>query len=352
METAENPLSQDLDELFHLDPSLWENLQGAHLFITGGTGFWGRWLLESLLWAENLLGLGSKVLLLTRNPNRFRQEAPHLASHQSVTILEGDVRSFAFPDFAPTHVLHLATDTSAEAQRSNPWGTVETIVQGTRRVFEYSSQRGGVDTRILLASSGAIYGSQPHTLEAISEEYSGAPDPLAAGSAYGLAKRLAEHLGCLHLRQTGQCVTIARGFAFAGPGIATNSHFAFGNFVRDCLANGPIRIAGDGRAVRSYLYASDLAWWLWTILLRGAPGRAWNVGGKTVVSIVELARTAVQAWGIDLPIELGQAPQPEVQPHRYVPDVKRAFVELGLEERIPLKAMFKRTFEWNLKRSR
>ncbi len=348
MAAVANPLSRDLDELLGLDTSLWEDLRGARLFLTGGTGFWGRWLLESLLWANDRLGLHARVVLLTRSPERF-QKISHLAGHQAVKLLEGDVRSFSFPSFVPTHVLHLATDTSATVQHGDPWGTIESIVQGTQRVLEYA-RRGGEEVRILLASSGAIYGPQPHDLDAIPEDYPGAPSPLADGAGYAQAKRLSEHMGWLHARQTGQCVTVARGFAFAGPWLALDAHFAFGNFVRDCLANGPVRISGDGTAVRSYLYAADMAWWLWTILLRGDSGRAWNVGGEEAVSILELARVAIRAWGRELPIELGRAAQPGVRPHRYVPSVERARQELGLRERVPLEAMFERTFQWICRR--
>jgi dTDP-glucose 4,6-dehydratase len=139
---------------------------------------------------------------------------------------------------------------------------------------------------------------------------------------------------------------IARLFAFAGPHLPLDLNFAIGNFVRDALKGGPIQIAGDGTPKRSYLYAADLAVWLWTILLRGQPARPYNVGSDEEVNIAELAELVLRNAAPGTSIEIAQSPKPGVPPARYVPCVNRAREELGLRVRIPLDEAIRRMFDW------
>ena len=175
------------------------------------------------------------------------------------------------------------------------------------------------------------------------EDFPGAPDPLDIGSAYGEAKRAAELLCALYAQRNGMEIKIARCFAFAGPGLPLDGAFALGNFIRDALAGGPIRVQGDGTARRSYLDVVDLAHWLRTILLQGKPGRAYNVGSEHDISLTDLAHTVARTINPDAAITIAQAPVPGRPPARYVPSTARARGELGLRENISLPDAILRT---------
>jgi nucleoside-diphosphate-sugar epimerase len=285
--------------------------------------------------------------VLTRSAESFRRKAPHLASHPALRFVEGDIRSFPFPSGSYTHVIHGATESSTTAPyREQPLEMLDTIVEGTRRTLEFAAAVGA--KRFLMVSSGAIYGPQPPGVELVCEEYRGGPDPTEARSVYAEGKRVAEWLCCQHARGGGglECA-IARGFAFVGPHLPLNTHFAIGNFIGDCLEGRSIEIRGDGRACRSYLYAADLAIWLWTIVVRGESCRAYNVGSERGLSIAELAGAVAAELAPSAGIRVLGVPCPGVAPDRYVPSTARARVELGLEEWIPLEQAIRRTAEWH-----
>lgn len=335
----------DLIHIFDQTSWLWDELRGARLFVTGGTGFFGLWLLESFGWVNRVHNIGASMLVLTRDPAAFRDKAPHLAANPAIEFLAGDVRTFTFPDGQFSHIIHAATEASAQLNTETPLLMLDTIVEGTRHTLEFA--RHCEAKKFLLTSSGAVYGKQPPEMTHISEEYSGAPDTLAAGSAYGEGKRLAELLCKAYADNYGFEAKIARCFAFVGPGLPLDIHFAIGNFIRDGLQGQTVRVGGDGTPYRSYMYAADLAAWLWTILLRGENCRAYNVGSAADLTIAELAETVAQAFTPkNLRVEIAKALTPGQSAQRYVPSVQRAGRELDLRIMIDLPEAIRRTIAW------
>jgi len=324
---------------------LWAEARGQSIFITGGTGFFGMWLLESFTHANDTLALGARATVLTRDPAAFARKAPHLAIREDLTFIQGDVRTFAFPAGTFTYIIHAATEASAELNDEAPHEMLDAIIGGTRRVLDFAAQCGV--KKLLLTSSGAVYGKQPPELTHIPEDYLGAPDPLLPGSAYGEGKRVSEHLCAVHALQHGYEVKIARCFAFVGPHLPLDAHFAIGNFIRDALAGRPIQINGDGTPLRSYLYAADLAIWLWTILFRAPTARAYNVGSDCSLSIREVAESVRASVEPRIEVQIARPPSAGVPIARYVPDVRRAAQELNLAVSIPPADALRRTACWH-----
>jgi dTDP-glucose 4,6-dehydratase len=349
-----NPLASDLDHVLSHTSGLWEEFRGGHIFITGATGFFGCWLLETFAWANTHLGLNARATILTRNSQRLHKRLPHLTD-RSIEIVVGDIRTFAFPDKRFSHIIHAATESSAELKAQQPQSMFDTIVEGTRHCLDFAARSGA--QKFLLTSSGAVYGKQPPGLAHVPEDFPGSPDPLDPNSAYGEGKRAAELLCALAAKQTGLQPKIARCFAFAGPYMKLDAHFAIGNFIRDQLEGVPIGVRGDGTPVRSYMYASDLMIWLWTILFRGQSCRAYNVGSEDGISIADLARAVAAtschdpARSAGTPVEISATPVPGAPVARYVPSTARASEELGLRCSVSLAAAIERTLEWNRSQS-
>ncbi len=331
----------DLQHVLRHTAHLWPRLAGARLFITGGTGFFGTWLLESLIRANTEFGLSIKATVLSRDPVAYLSINPAIADSSFISWISGDVKSFRLPPTRFTHVIHAATEASAKLNTESPLAMFDTVVSGTRRVLDLAVA-SGVQS-LLLISSGAVYGQQPPALDRIPETYLGAPDVNSVNSAYGEGKRAAEYLCSAYQRSHGLASKIARCFAFVGPGLPLDKHFAIGNFINDALNNQEIRVSGDGTPYRSYLHAADLCIWLWTILHDAPANRPYNVGSDHSVSIAELAqRISDHATSGKKAVRIANTPT-GAPPERYIPDISRARKELGLDVRINLDDAISRT---------
>jgi nucleoside-diphosphate-sugar epimerase len=340
-----NRLASDLELIAASTHGLWDELRGQRLFITGGTGFFGCWLLESFCFVNQLLGLKAKATVLTRNPEIFAKKCPHLASDSAVTLHTGDVRTFLFPEGEYQYVIHAATEASAKQATETPLEMLSTIIAGTERTLQFATTHG--TRKFLLTSSGAVYGRQPADVTHIPESYQGGPDPMDPANVYAEGKRTAELLCAIYQKADRLDCKIARCWAFCGPYLALNRHFAIGNFIADVLAGRSIQIEGDGTPRRSYLYCTDLAVWLWTVLLRAPALVPFNVGSAQDVSILELAQTVAMTLEPKTEIKVARQAVAEAAPLRYVPSVDRARDVLGLRQTVGLEECIRRTAKWN-----
>jgi len=328
-----------------------QSLANGRIFLTGGTGFFGHWLLESLLYANRELSLNVQATVLTRDARAFKNRSPHIADNAAVTLLEGDVKNFTFPDQSPTHIIHAATDSSGKQTLQPHLALAESIVDGTRRVLQYGVSAG--TQRFLYISSGAVYGRKVTSITHVPETFCGSPDPLDASSSHDEGKRMAEQFCIAYAEGTTLEPVIARCFAFVGPHLPLDTHFAIGNFLSAALHNLPIDIKGDGTPYRSWLYMSDLVVWLWTLLARGKSGRAYNVGSDEEYSIASAARLVAQTLrpdgkgGSSLPVHVQFSPEAAAAVNRYVPSIERVQQELRLSVTVPLPDAVRRTARWH-----
>ena len=174
--------ADDLRAVLALAQDSFAALRGARIFVTGGTGFFGHWLLESLLYANHELGHGARVTVLTRDATRFRRESPWIAGDAAITLVEGDVRSFPFPAERHSHIVHAATDSGARepsGEGATDASLEDPILAGTRRVLDFAHQTAA--RRMLYVSTGAVYGRSTSLLHT-PESYLDSAPPLPAGS--------------------------------------------------------------------------------------------------------------------------------------------------------------------------
>jgi len=326
---------RDIDDILRASAADLSALRGKKIFLTGGTGFFGKWLLAALLNANAELDLRIEIVALSRDPAAFTAKHPGIDREAALNFLRGNVAEFTSSEDKFDFVIHGAADTTAFTNEADEHERSRAIVQGTQNVLDLARRNGA---RLLNISSGAVYGAAAGKREGASEADYNDARPV---TPYGLAKREAEAL----CGESHADFVTARAFAFLGPHLPLDAHFAAGNFLRDAMRGGPILVRGDGTALRSYLHPVDLVTWLLGILVRGTRGRAYNVGSDEVVSTAELARLIAAAVNPPATVTI-QSTQPQGPQNIYLPDVTRPRTELGLAVAIPLREAIARTLDF------
>lgn len=339
--------ASDLNQALRTLAALYE---GKNIFLTGGTGFFGSWLVQGLLQLPTYANARSTIGILSRTPDEHRRRFPWL-SHPAVKLHMGDILSFEPPAENFEYMIHAAVPASAVLIASDPARMLELNVLGTKQALNCAHAVHA--KHFLLTSSGAVYGKQPVNLGHLDEEYMGGPDISQASSAYGEGKRVAELMSVIEGERSGLSVKLARCFAFVGPYLPLDTHFAAGNFINDLLSQRAIKVLSDGTAVRSYLYGIDLVTWLLTILVKGQHARPYNVGSDEPYTVLELANLTQHVGaelGLCAPAQVlpGQAARPGQRGARYLPSVARAREELGLQQTVTAHQGVRRTIEWHL----
>jgi dTDP-glucose 4,6-dehydratase len=337
---------EDLELIESHTRNFWEEVRGERLFLTGGTGFFGTWLVESFLWIRERLELDAELVVLSRDPEAICRKRPSWGAHAALDFHRGDVRTFAFPPGRFSHVIHAVNQT---AEDSSPRRMLDLMADGTRHVLEFALECGA--GKLLFTSSGSVYGS-PLAAEsappaaAFAEDFAGVHDAADPACAHGRSRLTAERLCADYARQYGFEAKIARGFAFVGPYLPLDANYAVGNFIRDGLRGGPIVVRGDGRPLRSYLYAADLAIWLWAILFHGRSCRPYNVGSDRAMTIAEVANRVADAFAARPEVRILSEPTAGAARACYVPNVDRARTELNLKQSVDLETSIRRTVSW------
>lgn len=299
-----------------------------HVLLTGGTGFFGKALLRHWLGVARERRAALRVTVLSRDPSAFLRANPEFKGLPWLDYCQGDVLQPAtLPVGASfTHLLHAATD-SALGSLLTPLECYRQIADGTRHMLDYAAANGV--RRFLLTSSGAVYGGLQGA-SGVREDCLQMPDPMQPHQAYGVAKRAAEHLCALYRDAYGLDTVVARCFAFVGPDLPLNVHFAIGNFIRDALTADAIVVKGNGMPLRSYMHQQDLAHWLTMLLESGEAGEAYNVGSPEAWSVGEIAHRVRDLLAPDKPVRvLSLGDSTEATRSGYIPNVDKA-AALGL----------------------
>lgn len=337
-----------LNDYHHVTANKTESLaaiKNTTLVITGGTGFVGTWLAGLIAFLNDHHAFNVNLILIGRNIEHFKMTRPHLAKRNDIQLLSSDIRYLAELPQETNWLIHAASNPDNRFHASSPMETMSIIANGTYSILR-AIERCADFKMLLNLSSGLIYGSQPMTHPAIDEHYIGAPKCGTVSSAYAEAKRFAETLCHSSRSQARIPVITARPFAFIGPYQSLERPWAINHFIKDALSHKPIRVLGDGGTIRSYLYASDMAFWLLSILTRGQSGEIYNLGSDEAVTLKELAAMITALIDPAIEIQLSTASN-QPKNSRFVPEITFAQNNLQLAVTTDLHHALKKTIAWN-----
>jgi dTDP-glucose 4,6-dehydratase len=290
------------------------------------------------------LGLNAKIISLSRNPEFFIKEYPFYNAHtNSVRFVKGDVLTYDFKlNEDVQFIIHAATAANDSLNKNNPLLMMDTITIGTRNVLDFSLTQP--IEGFLFVSSGAVYGKQPFDVSNIQESDCFKIDINNSNSAYSEGKRIAELYCATYFEKFNLPVKIARCFAFVGPYLPLDTHFAIGNFINNVIKNEDIVIMGDGSASRSYMYASDLSISIWKILLIGNNNKPYNVGVDKAYSLKEIALILKKKFGNEIQILNINNNLPK---NIYVPNIDALINELEIKQFVQIEEAIQKTINFN-----
>lgn len=323
------------------------DLSGRQILLTGCTGFIGRSILryvESLPKAHR----PDAVIGLARTQANL---ADLSATYEWLRTSAQDCTTSITTDQNIDLIIHAATPASAQMIANDPAEMTRIILSTTDRVLEFAESQAA-PPQTLFTSTGAVYDWIGRTTPATEDDRS-APSPLDVRSCYAEAKRMSELKFAIAANDGVIDLRVARLFAFAGPDLPLNAHFAIGNFINDAVHQRPIRVLGHPDTKRSYMWHDDMSHWLFKIVNMGSNTCAYNVGSDEAIRIGDLAEivaTTARRRGIDTVVAIDQQAHTQL-PSYYVPNTSLVRNSFGLGSTADIEAIVERMIVHHMKDS-
>jgi len=325
-------------------PEVRAKLGLQHLAVTGGTGFLGTWIAETVAALNDEYKLRITLDLYARNVIDWARKYPHLSNRSDIRLKTQDVRSpFEFSR-TTNFVVHAAGIPNNRVHSSDPLRVYQTTVTGMNYVLDAASQLDGLN-RLINVSSCLVNGTPNRSGPLAETDYF----PMPSGQLHAVyveAKRVAECLTTVYRSQFRMPISTVRPFTFAGPYQELDRPWALNNFLRDVLTGNEIRIHGDGSARRSYLYGSDAAWWTLAAMINGKDGAIYNLGSSTPVTHLELVKLFGDRVNPNSRVVLNTSPLKEGRQDDLFPNLNKTMNGLGVSETCTLISTIDKTWRW------
>ena len=335
-------------------------LSGKKLLITGGAGFLGYYLTQSILyWNDHNENKNQIQLWVYDN---FVRGVPDwitmLKAREDIHIIKHDIATtLPKSNIAFSYIIHAASIASPTYYRAHPIETMDANVQGLRYLLEYALKQKETTESVegfLFFSSSEIYGDPTPNNIPTPETYRGNVSCTGPRACYDESKRYGETLCVNFAKHYCLPIKIARPFNNYGPGLNIRDGRVISDFARNIFANEDIIMFSDGSLTRTFCYVADAVVGYYKILINGYPDEAYNIGvEEPETSIMELAERMVgigkRHFGYTGKIVHKISEDKDYltdTPNRRCPDITKAIEQIGYSPSIDLDEGLLRTMYW------
>jgi UDP-glucuronate decarboxylase len=353
-------LDEDLDAICADLVAEFGAMSGGRLLVTGGGGFLGYYLVQSVLYWNDTRAAGAKINVAVYD--NYARGVPEwlealrgrgdleLRRHDMIEQLPTDIGHFDY-------VIHAAGIASPIFYRAEPLKCIDANVNGLRNLLDYAvaeREKGRPLSGFLFYSSSEIYGDPASTAIPTPEDYRGNVSCTGPRACYDETKRFGETMCVVYAKQEGIPVRMARPFNNYGPGLKITDGRVIPDFAKDIFAGRDLVMLSDGSPTRTFCYATDAITGYFKVLVRGSAGEPYNIGiDRPEISIANLAELTAKAAG-DIcgyrgKVMLGKSNEADYlidNPNRRCPVIEKARNELGFAPKVLIEDGIYRSLIW------
>jgi UDP-glucuronate decarboxylase len=353
-------ITSDLEDLIRKARPQFEELAGKRLWLTGGAGFLGYYLVLSIAHWNKSAAPGDRIRLTVLD-NYIRGVPTWLESMKGddIVLVKHDVThpipaSIGDADY----IIHAASIASPMYYRKFPLETIDANVNGLRYMLDYAAERNrkapGSFKGMLFFSTSEIYGDPSPDAIPTPETYRGLVSCTGPRACYDESKRLGETICVIYAQTRDVPVSIARPFNNYGPGLKITDGRVLPDFARDALAGRDIVMLSDGSPTRTFCYITDALSGYLRVLVNGRRGEPYNIGIETPeISMRELAervqKVAGELWGYEGRV-IHQPSKEQAyltdNPNRRCPIIEKARKEIGYAPEVDAETGIRRMLNW------
>jgi dTDP-glucose 4,6-dehydratase len=340
MKSTDNILLEDMEVLTKRHD--WSGLYNSSVFITGATGFIGRQLVFLLLYLNETLNASIIIYICVRD---LKKATAIFGEKKAINFVVGDVRQPFQPIDETDYVIHGANITQSKIFVDNPVETIDTAYLGTRNILEFV--RNKKVKSIVYLSSMEVFGVTDPQLAEVRESDYGYIDILNPRSSYSESKRMCECLCVCHAKEYEIPVKIARLVQTLGAGMDYNDTRVTAQFARSVIENKDIVLKTAGLTRRPIIYTRDAISGIFTVLLKGAAGAAYNVANKTTICTIRETAEMIASKIAENKIKVRYG---QNKPTEYAPDINLnlntdLIESLGWQAEVGLEESYRRMIE-------